>query len=87
MVLPDIFVIVWSFVFMFSISWRLSLMEIAVLSTAPVATSISAKKARESYREIRLLVARMNAFLNERISGIITVQLFGTGETDIQRVR
>ncbi|MEI8134636.1 MAG: ABC transporter ATP-binding protein [bacterium] len=77
MVFADIFVIIWSFVFMFIISWKLSLMVMCVFPFLLIATSIFRKKARESYREIRLLVARMNAFLNERVSGIITVQLFG----------
>lgn len=77
MVFADIFVIVWIFVFMFAISWKLTLMVMCVFPFLLIATAIFRKKARESYREIRLLVARMNAFLNERVSGIITVQLFG----------
>jgi len=77
MVFADIFVIVWIFVFMFSISWKLTLMVMCVFPFLLVATAIFRKKARESYRDIRLLVAKMNAFLNERVSGIITVQLFG----------
>ncbi|MFI5264852.1 MAG: ABC transporter ATP-binding protein, partial [Candidatus Kapaibacterium sp.] len=77
MVFADIFVIVWIFIFMFSISWKLTLMVMCVFPFLLIATAIFRKKARESYRDIRLLVARMNAFLNERVSGIITVQLFG----------
>ncbi len=77
MVFADIFVIVWIFIFMFSISWKLTLMVVCVFPFLLIATAIFRKKARESYRDIRLLVARMNAFLNERVSGIITVQLFG----------
>ncbi len=77
MVFADIFVIVWIFVFMFAISWKLTLMVMCVFPFLLIATAIFRKKARESYRDIRLLVARMNAFLNERVSGIITVQLFG----------
>ncbi|MDP4236592.1 MAG: ABC transporter transmembrane domain-containing protein, partial [Bacteroidota bacterium] len=77
MVFADVFVIIWIFVFMFAISWKLTLMVMCVFPFLIVATAIFRKKARESYREIRLLVARMNAFLNERVSGIITVQLFG----------
>ena len=52
-------------------------MVVCVFPFLLIATAIFRKKARESYRDIRLLVARMNAFLNERVSGIITVQLFG----------
>ena len=76
MVFADVFIIVWIFIFMFAINWQLTLIVMCVFPFLLIATAIFRKKARESYREIRLLVARMNAFLNERVSGIITVQLF-----------
>ena len=47
---------------MFSISWRLSLMEICVFPLLLIATSIFRKKARESYREIRLLACAHECF-------------------------
>jgi ATP-binding cassette subfamily B multidrug efflux pump len=77
MVFADIFVILSIFILMFLISWKLTLLVMCVFPFLLIATAIFRKKARESYRDIRLLVAKMNAFLNERISGIITVQLFG----------
>lgn len=77
MIFADIFVIFWIFVFMFSINVELSLIVMVVFPFLLYGTSLFRKKARESYREVRTLVARMNAFLNERVSGMITVQLFG----------
>jgi ATP-binding cassette subfamily B protein len=77
MIVADVFVIFWIFVFMFVTSWRLSLVTLTVFPLLLFATSIFRKKARESYREVRLLVARLNTFLNEHVSGMITVQLFG----------
>jgi ATP-binding cassette, subfamily B, multidrug efflux pump len=77
MVFADIFVLVWIFVFMFATSWKLALVVCVVFPFLLLATAIFRKKARESYREVRVLVARMNAFLNEHVSGMITVQLFG----------
>ncbi len=77
MIFADIFVILWIFIFMFWTSWRLSFAVITVFPILLIATAIFRKKARESYREIRVLIARVNAFLNERVSGMITVQLFG----------
>ena len=84
MIVADIFVIFWIFVFMFATSWRLSLVTLTVFPLLMFATSIFRKKARESYREVRLLVARLNSFLNEHVSGMITVQLFGA-EADTYR--
>jgi ATP-binding cassette, subfamily B, multidrug efflux pump len=77
MIVADIFVIFWIFVFMFATSWKLSLVVLTVFPLLMLATSIFRKKARESYREVRLLIARVNAFLSEHVSGMITVQLFG----------
>ncbi len=84
MIVADIFVIFWIFVFMFATSWKLSLVTLTVFPLLLLATSIFRKKARESYREVRLLVARLNSFLNEHVSGMITVQLFGA-EADTYR--
>lgn len=77
MIFADIFVLVWIFVFMFIINVELSFIVMIVLPFLLYGTSLFRKKARETYREVRLYVARMNAFLNERVSGMITVQLFG----------
>lgn len=77
MVFADVFVLIWIFIFMFATSWKLALVVSIVFPLLLIATAIFRKKARESYREVRLLVARMNAFLNEHVSGMITVQLFG----------
>ena len=77
MIVADVFVVFWIFVFMFATSWKLSLVVLTVFPFLLIATSIFRKKARESYREVRLLVARLNSFLNEHVAGMITVQLFG----------
>ncbi|MBS1902469.1 MAG: ABC transporter ATP-binding protein [Bacteroidetes bacterium] len=77
MIFADVFVILWIWIFMFKTNWQLALMALGVFPFLLVATSIFRKKARESYRDVRLLVAKMNSFLNEHVGGIITVQLFG----------
>jgi ATP-binding cassette subfamily B multidrug efflux pump len=77
MVFADVFVIIWIFVFMFMTNWKMALIVSLVFPLLIGATAVFRKKARESYREVRLLVARINSFLNEHVSGMITVQLFG----------
>ncbi len=77
MIVADVFVIFWIFVFMFYTSWKLSLVVLTVFPLLLMATAVFRKKARESYRDVRRLVARVNSFLNEHVSGMITVQLFG----------
>ena len=77
MIVADVFVVFWIFIFMFATSWKLSLVVLTIFPLLLIATSIFRKKARESYREVRRLLARVNSFLNEHVAGMVTVQLFG----------
>ena len=89
MIFADVFVIFWIFLFMFFINWKLSLVVLAVFPLLLVATIIFRKKARTTYRDVRLLIARINSYLNEHVSGVITVQLFGREKktlTDFDKV-
>jgi ATP-binding cassette, subfamily B, multidrug efflux pump len=72
----DIFTIIWILYFMFTLDWRLSLVTLSVLPVLIYATSVFRKKVRSSYSKIRILIARMNSFIQEHITGISIVQLF-----------
>ena len=58
-------------------NWRLALVAFAVLPLIAWTALWFRKNVRESYRQVRGLLARLNAFLQEHITGIATVQLFG----------
>lgn len=77
MVFSDIFIIIWIIAFMFFMSWDLSLVTLSVLPALIYATFIFRKKARESYRNVRYHLARLNSFMQEHISGMHIIQLFG----------
>jgi ATP-binding cassette, subfamily B, multidrug efflux pump len=72
----DIFTLLWILYFMFTLDFELSLVTLSVLPVLIYATSVFRKKVRESYRRIRLLVAKLNSFIQEHISGISIVQYF-----------
>lgn len=76
MIFADLFVIIWIVVFMFTISWDLALVTLACLPLLIWGTAIFRKKVRETYRDVRTQVARMNTFMNEDVTGATTVQLF-----------
>jgi ATP-binding cassette subfamily B protein len=59
------------------LDWRLALATLAVLPCIVAATLRFRVRARESYRQVRLRLARINAFLNEHLMGMGIVQLFG----------
>ena len=70
---------------MLAMSWRLALVAFVVLPGIVGVTAWFRKHVRESYRQVRGLVARLNAFLQEHITGISTVQLFAEEPRTFQK--
>ncbi len=56
--------------------WRLALVAFSVLPLVGFVTQWFRTHVRESYRQVRSWIARINAFLQERITGVATVQLY-----------
>ncbi len=79
----DLFTLAAISVLMVSIDWRLTLAAFAVVPLIFLASMVFRLKVRDSYRDIRTRIARINAFLQERLTGMRIVQLFGreTGES------
>lgn len=77
MVFSDIFIILWILGFMFSLDVSLSLVTLSVLPILIYGTFLFRKKVRESYRNVRFHLARLNSYMQEHITGINVVQIFG----------
>ena len=75
-IFEDVFVLAGIVVIMLNMSWRLALITFAVLPVIFFATSLFRKAVRESYRRIRIAIARINAYLQEHVTGIVVLQLF-----------
>jgi ATP-binding cassette subfamily B protein len=75
-VFNDVFMLVGIAAIMLGVNWRLALVTFTVLPLIVLVTQWFRRNARESYRTVRGLVARINAFLQENITGMSTVQLF-----------
>ena len=56
--------------------WRLAIVTLSVLPLIALVTQWFRRNARHSYRQVRGWIARINAFLQENITGMATVQLF-----------
>jgi len=65
--------------------WRLALASFGVIPLVYLASHVFRLKVRESYRDIRTRLARINAYLQERITGIRIVQVFGREASEAQR--
>ncbi|NJD21139.1 MAG: ABC transporter ATP-binding protein [Melioribacter sp.] len=84
-VFSDIFVIVWIFIFMFAMAWDLSLVTLAVMPVLIYATFLFRKKVREIYRDVRLHLARLNSYMQERVTGMNVVQIFSKEKDEFQK--
>ena len=84
-VFGDVLVLAGIMVAMVFMNWRLALVAFVVLPLIGVTTWWFRRNVRESYRQVRGLVARLNAFLQEHITGIATVQLFAQERRTFER--
>ncbi len=75
-IVEDVFVLAAILGIMLWMNWRLALIAFLVLPLIVFATQIFRKAVRDSYRRIRVAIARINSFLQEHVSGIIPLQLF-----------
>lgn len=80
----DVFTLVIIAGVMLWVDWRLALVTFAVIPLVFLVAGVFRTRIRDAYRDIRMRLARVNAFLQERISGISIVQLFGR-EADTSR--
>ena len=84
-IFEDIFVLLGILVIMLNMSWRLALITFAVLPIIFYATSIFRGKVRDSYRRIRVAIAKINAYLQEHVTGIVVLQLFNREKRSYER--
>src|SRR5271163_2275017 len=75
-IFEDLFVLAGILGVMLCMNWKLALITFAVLPFIVVATKIFRDRVRDSYRRIRVAIARINSYLQEHISGMVVLQLF-----------
>ena len=85
-VFGDIFTLLFIIGVMLSMSWPLALVTFSVLPLVFLAAFLFRARIRAAYRDIQVRIARVNAFLHERITGIKVVQLFNREEADARRL-
>ena len=83
--LGDLFTLLAISGLMLATDWRLALASFGVIPLVYLASHVFRLKVRESYRDIRARLARINAYLQERITGIRIVQLFGREASEAKR--
>ena len=85
MVFSDIFIIFWILGFMFFMDFSLSMVTLSVLPVLIYGTFLFRRKARESYRDVRLHLARLNSYMQEHVTGMSVVQIFNKENDELKK--
>ncbi len=72
----DLFTLAGIVAVLLGMNWRLALVTFSVVPAIVLVTEWFRRNVRESFRRVRMWVARLNAFLQEHLVGMATVQLF-----------
>ena len=83
--LGDLFTLLAISALMLVTDWRLALAAFGVIPFVYWASHVFRAKVRESYRDIRTRLARINAYLQEHITGMRVIQLFGRERYEAKR--
>ncbi len=82
----DLFTLIFIISAMLLLDWQLALVTMAVMPFVIWTAFVFRSRIRHAYRDIRVRLARINAFLHERITGIRVVQLFNREEADQEKL-
>ncbi len=81
----DVFTLLAIMGMMLVIDVKLALVTFAVIPLVWLTAAIFRRRVREAFRDIRYRLARLNAYLQERLSGMRVVQIFGREEDSARR--
>ena len=81
----DVFTLAGIMIVMFVINWKLALLTLTVIPILLAVTFAFRKKVRDLYRQTRSQISGMNGYLQENITGMRVVQLFGREEHNFTR--
>jgi ATP-binding cassette, subfamily B, multidrug efflux pump len=82
-VFKDIFLLSGIIAVLIYLNWRLAVISFALLPFVFWLTRFFSRQARDAFREIRRHIASINAFLQERLSGIRIIQLFAQEKSQL----
>ncbi|MCB0628963.1 MAG: ABC transporter ATP-binding protein [Saprospiraceae bacterium] len=86
-IIADILTIIVVLGIMFVTSWRLTLICLTTMPLLIVASYIFKEKVKKSFQRVRSEIARMNAFLQERITGMRILQIFNVEKEEMEKFK
>lgn len=83
----DLLQIVFILAFMFYADWRLALLSLATLPMLLISTYIFKEKIKVAFNDVRNAVANLNTFVQEHITGMNVVQIFGSEKREYEKFK
>jgi len=81
----DLLQIVFILAFMFYQDWRLALLSLSTIPLLLISTYIFKEKIKVAFNDVRNAVANLNSFVQEHISGMNIVQIFGSEKREFEK--
>lgn len=83
----DLLQLVFILVFMFYEDWRLALVSLATIPLMLISTYIFKEKIKVTFNDVRNAVANLNTFVQEHITGMNVVQIFGSEKKEFEKFK
>lgn len=83
----DLLQIVFILGFMFYEDWRLALLSLSTIPLLLISTYIFKEKIKVAFNDVRNAVANLNTFVQEHITGMNVVQIFGSEKREFEKFR
>ncbi|SKC76200.1 ABC transporter ATP-binding protein [Ohtaekwangia koreensis] len=83
----DLLQIIFILGFMFYQDWRLALLSLSTLPLLLISTYVFKEKIKVAFNEVRNAVANLNTFVQEHITGMNIVQIFGSEKREFEKFR
>jgi ATP-binding cassette subfamily B multidrug efflux pump len=81
----DILQLVLIIAVMFYTDWKLSLISLSMIPLMLFSTYVFKEKIKDAFNEVRAAVSNLNSFVQEHITGMNIVQIFGSEEAEYEK--
>ncbi|HNT49980.1 MAG TPA: ABC transporter transmembrane domain-containing protein, partial [Cyclobacteriaceae bacterium] len=83
----DLLQIVFILGFMFYMDWRLALVSLSTIPLMILATYVFKEKVKVAFNDVRNAVSNLNSFVQEHLTGISIVQMFGSEKREFEKFK
>lgn len=83
----DLLQIVFILLFMFIVDWRMALISLCTFPLMLLATYVFKEKIKVAFNDVRNAVANLNSFVQEHITGMNIVQIFGSEKREFEKFK